>query len=485
MTMAMKMSFPGIFQSSTGLGILIAVLAIIVIFCLGYVKAPPDQAFIISGLRKNARYVIGKSSVKVPFLERMDKVNLKLMAVDVKTSNAVPTADYININVDAVVNVKISDKPERLRLASQNFLNQPTTYIASVAREVLEGNMREIVGRLTLEEMVSDRQKFADLVKENASPDLAAMGLDIVSFNVQNFMDDQQVIENLGVDNVVKISKKAAISRAESERDIGIAQAVANQEANDARVRAETEIAIKNNEMLIKKAELKRESDIKKAEADAAYQIQQQAQRKTIEVTSAEADIARREKESELAEKEILLREKKLDAEVRKTADAEKYKAEKMAEADLIRRQRDADAKRYEAEQEALARKAEADALKYSMEQEAAGIRAKGLAEAEAIEKKAEAQKKMGEASVLEMYLNALPDVVKNAAMPLAQTDKIVMYGDGNSAKLVKDVMTSTSQITEGLKESTGIDLASLLSGFVGGKAAAESGKGNENGNEQ
>ena len=107
------------------------------------------------------------------------------------------------------------------------------------------------------------------------------------------------------------------------------------------------------------------------------------------------------------------------------------------------------------------------------MEQEAAGIRAKGLAEAEAIEKKAEAQRKMGEASVLEMYLNALPDVVKNAAIPLAQTDKIVMYGDGNSTRLIKDVMSSASQVMDGMKESTGIDLQALLAGMVGGRLAA------------
>ena len=92
-----------------------------------------------------------------------------------KTSNAVPTADYININVDATVNVKISNDPEKLRLAAENFLNKNTEYIASVAREVLEGNVREIVGKMRLEEMVSDRQKFANLVKENAEPDLAAM----------------------------------------------------------------------------------------------------------------------------------------------------------------------------------------------------------------------------------------------------------------------------------------------------------------------
>ena len=156
--------------------VLVPVLAVVAVFALlasGYKKAPPDTAFIVSGLRR--RTVIGKAVIKIPFLERLDVVSLKLIPVDVKTSNAVPTADYINIRVDAAVNVKISASPEKLALAAQNFLNQKTDYVRSVAQEVLEGNMREIVGKMKLEEMVSDRQKFAELVKENAEPDLAAM----------------------------------------------------------------------------------------------------------------------------------------------------------------------------------------------------------------------------------------------------------------------------------------------------------------------
>ena len=122
------------------------------------------MAYIISGVKKKSKVVIGKASIRIPFFERLDKLNLRLIPIDVKTSNAVPTADYININVDATVNVKISNDPEKLRLAAENFLNKNTEYIASVAREVLEGNVREIVGKMRLEEMVSDRQKFANLV---------------------------------------------------------------------------------------------------------------------------------------------------------------------------------------------------------------------------------------------------------------------------------------------------------------------------------
>lgn len=172
-----------------GIVALVVVIILIVLLSLGYVKAPPDMAFIISGIKKKSKVVIGKASIRIPFFERLDKLNLRLIPIDVKTSCAVPTADYININVDATVNVKISNQPDKLRIAAENFLNKNIEYIAGVAREVLEGNVREIVGRMRLEEMVSDRQKFAELVKENAEPDLAAMGLDIISFNVQNFVE--------------------------------------------------------------------------------------------------------------------------------------------------------------------------------------------------------------------------------------------------------------------------------------------------------
>lgn len=465
------------------LPVFIVIFFIILIFLTGYVKASPDTAILISGLRKRPKVLIGKAGVKIPFLERKDELNLQLIPVDVKTSSAVPTADYINIRVDATVNVKISDNKDRLTLAAQNFLNKKPEYIGAVAREVLEGNVREIVGKMALEEMVSDRQKFASLVKENAEPDLAAMGLDIISFNVQNFVDGNGVIENLGVDNIVKIQKNAAISRAESEKEIAKAQANAKREANEAQVNAESEIAKKQNELAIQKAELKRESDIKKAEADSAYKIQEEEQRKTIEITTAEANIAKQEKEILLKQKEAEVMEQALDAQVKKKAEAEKFAKQQEADAQLYERQREAEAKKFETEKEAEAMKAQAEAKKYTMEQEAEGIRTKGLAEAEAIrakavaeaegiEKKAEAMAKMGEAAVLEMYFDALPEVVKNAAAPLSNVDRITMYGDGNSAKMMKDVMGTVVQVTDGLKEATGVDLQSVLAGFLTGKAA-------------
>lgn len=469
------------------IGVLVAIVVLIIIVT-GYVKASPDTAYIISGLRKEPKVLIGKAGIKIPFLEKKDELNLQLIPIDVKTSNAVPTADYININVDAAVNIKISDDSERLNLAAQNFLNKPVEYIANVAREVLEGNMREIVGRMNLEEMVSDRQKFAELVKENAEPDLAKMGLDIVSFNVQNFVDGNGVIENLGVDNIVKIQKNAAISRAVSERDIAQAQAKASQEANDAKIAAETIIAEKNNELAIKKAELKKIADTKQAEADAAYKIQEEQSRKSIEIATADANIMKQEKEIELRRKDVEVTEQELEAKIKKQAEAEKFAAAQRADAELYKRQKDAEAQLFEMQKDAEAQKAQAEAVKYQMEQEAAGIQAKGeaeakaieakgMAEAEALNKKADAMKKYGEAAVMEMYFNMLPKAVEAAAKPLQNVDKITMYGDGNSAKLVSDIVTTATQVSEGMNESIGIDLKSLLAGFLGGKIASNDDK--------
>ncbi|MBQ8689047.1 MAG: flotillin family protein [Clostridia bacterium] len=458
-------------------GAIIAIVAVAVLlilfFALGYLKAPPDTAYIISGLGKK-RILIGKAGFRVPFFERVDKLSLSVMQVDVKTSEAVPTNEFINVTVDGVANIKISSNPELLKRAAEALLGKTRLELVALVTQVLEGNMREIVGSVGLKEMVQDRQGVAKKITENVVPDMEKLGIEVVNFNIQNFKDGAGTIENMGIDNVEQIRKNAQIAKANAQKDIAIATSNAQQEANAVKVEAEKKIAEQNAELAIQQAEMKVRADTKTAEADAAYSIQQEEQRKIIEVARTNADIARREKEAELAEKEIAIQERKLDAEVKKQADAEKYKTEKEAEAELIRRQKEADARTYEAIKEAEAKKAEAEALRYSMEQEAEGIRAKGLAEAEAIEKKAEAQKKMGEASVIEMYLTALPEIVRNAAAPLAQTDKIVMYGDGNSTKLVRDVMTSADQVIAGVKESTGIDVTSLISGFVGGKAAAK-----------
>ena len=461
----------------------IVLAAVILIICSGYVKAPPDTAFIISGFRK-PRILIGKAGVRIPFLERLDKLSLKMFSVDVKTTDFVPNAEYINVKVDATVKIRIGQSQEMMTLASKFFLNENESMIISRVQDTLEGNMREIVGQMRLEEMVTDRKAFGERVQENAIPDLQKMGLEMISFNVQSFSDQNNVIDDLGIDNISQIKKGAAVAKAQADRDIAIAQAKAAKESNDARVQSEMEIAEKRTSLAIRQAELKQQSDVKKAEADAAYSIQEQEQRKTIEVASANANIAKAEREAELRARDVEVKKQTLDAEIRAKADAERYREEQEAQAELFKRQKDAEARRYEKEQEAAAAMKMAEAEKYAKEQEAEGIaavgraeaeaiRAKALAEAEGIDKKAEAMKKYGEAAVVEMIMAALPEIAKNVAEPLSKVDKITMYGEGNSAKLLADIINGTTQVTEGIGAGMGIDIKSLIAGALGGKLAA------------
>lgn len=440
----------------------IAAIVVILILTFGYVKAPPDMAFIISGAHKKPRILIGKAGIKIPFFERLDKLYLGAIQIDVKTGSAVPTAEYINVRVDSTVSVKVGESDEMIALAAQNFLNVDRDTIATKINDLLEGNIREIVGQMKLTDMVSDRKLFSEKVQENAVPDLARYGLQLITFNVQNFSDDNDVITNLGIDNVAQISKNAAIAKSNAEREIEVAKAENAKQSNEAKVKAAEEMAVRNNDLAIKKAQLKQEADTRQAQADAAAGIEAENQRKLKDVAATDANIAKAEREADLKQKQIQLKEYELDALVRKQADADKYAAEQKAAADLIKRQRDAEARAYEIEQEARAMKAKAEAEKYAAEQKAAGIAVVGEAEAAAIEKKAEAQKKMGEASIMEMYFNALPKIVANASAPLTNVDKIVQYGDGNSSRLVGDVMKITNQVIEGLGEN-GINMKDLF----------------------
>lgn len=468
---------------------LLIVLLVLLLLLRGYVKAPPDKAFIISGLRKKPKILVGRAGVKLPLLERLDVLYLGQMTVDIKTEQSVPTTDFINVNVDAVAKVRIAPDGAGIEKASRNFLNKKPEQIALDLQDSLQGNMREIIGTLTLKDINTNRDSFSDQVMMKAATDMDKLGIEILSCNIQNVTDEKGLINDLGADNTSKIKKDAAIAKAQADRDVAIAQAEANKAANDARVLADTEIAQKNNELAIRQSELKVISDTKKAEADAAYEIQKQAQQKNIQIATVNAQIAKAERDSELKKQEVGVMQQALDAEINKKADAEKYRVEQEAAAGLAKRQREAEARKYEQEKEAEAKKAVADAAKYSAEQEAAGIRAKyeaeaagialkgkaeaeakkavGLAEAEAMEKKAEAYQKYNNAAMAEMLIKVLPDIAEEIAKPLAQIDKITIIGgegrDGGVSQMASNVPAVMAKLFESMRETTGIDLGEIM----------------------
>ena len=323
------------------IGIVAGLFLLIVIFS-SYIKAPPDKAYIISGLRKTPKILIGRAGIKLPFFERKDELLVKQISIDIKTGDYVPTLDFIGVNIDAVAKVKIQTDSNGIQLAMKNFLNMSEENIMNALVDSLQGNMREIIGTITLKELCNDRKSFGDQVQEKAQVDMNRLGIEIISCNIQHVEDQNDLIIALGQDNMAAIQKNASIAKANADRDVAIAQAQAQKEANDARVASDTEIAVKQNELAIKKSELKTVEDTKKAEADAAYEIQKEAQRKTIEIAKTEADIAKQEKEVDLKRKEAEVTEQALDAEIKKKAEADKFAAQQLADAELYQRQRNA-----------------------------------------------------------------------------------------------------------------------------------------------
>ena len=487
--------------------IIVAAIVIIgVVFKLCYKKCPPNKAMVITG-PTGTNTVIGKARFIIPFIQRVDYMSLENIQVDFTSRDEIPTKDAINVLVDAVANMAISQDPETLKVASSKFLGYGTSDIQRIVTPILEGNIREIISQTTLKELIQgDKKAFAEKVVENVSPNLSDMGLKLTTFNIQNFKDRNGIIDNLGIENTVQISKDAAKAQAAAKAEIAIAQAEANKLANDADVASETEIAKKRNELAIQKAELQKLSDIKWAEAEAAKGIQAEEQRKTQEIATADANLARQEKEIQLKEREVQIKEQTLEAEIKKTAEARKYAAQqdadaalyqtqKASEAELFERAKQAEAEEIEAERQANAKKlladatkteglAEAEAARAKGKAEAAAIQSKATAEAEGLMKKAEAMKQYGEAAQMDMqmqalklYFEQLPSIAKAVGEGYQKVDKIVMLG-GDSSKLSGDIMNNVTQISEGLSQSLGIDIKTLLTGFLGGKIGSSASKG-------
>lgn len=436
----------------------IAILLVVTLLLTGYVKASPDEAAVISGLSKKPRILIGKGGFKIPYFEKVDRMYIGYITTYIKTSDFIPTSDFINIKVDAVAQVAIDVSETGIQRAIRNFLNRKKDDVRKTLEESLQGNLREIIGTMELKAICQDKTQFSAEVKSNAEGDMAELGIKILSFNVQNIEDDQNLIQDLGIDNIEQIRKAAQIAKANAEKEVAIERAKAENAANAEKVKADTAIAQRNNEYQLTVADLKVKEDTKKATADAAYDIEKQSQRKTIEIKEQEADIARREKEIELQAKEAEVAEKKLIAEIQKPAEANKYAAIQEADADLYKRQKDAEARLYEQQKEA-------EAIKAKGEAEAEAIRAKGEAEAEAMDKKAEAMKKYGQAAILEMIVGVLPDMAKAVAEPISAIDEVKIIGsDSNGvADMAGNVPVMLAKVMDSVKETTGIDMMEIV----------------------
>ncbi|HHY81310.1 MAG TPA: flotillin family protein [Clostridiales bacterium] len=442
-------------------GIIVVVILLILIM---WKKAPQDKAIIVTGLKR--RVIQGRGGLVIPFLEQTDRISLENIKVEVRTSDSLDR-NGVPISADGVAIIKVKSDFESVLSAVEQFNtgNEKGTIenIKATSQDVLEGKLREIISKMSVEEIYRDREKFANEVEEVATADFNKMGLEFKTFTIRDIDDREGYLKALGARQIAEVKKDAAIAEAEADREKREKTAEAFRLGKEAELRAETMVASAEKEKMLKLQEYKVAQDKAKAKADLAYDIEKNIIRKEVIEAEKNAELFEEERLTVIAEQQAIKKEKELEAAIKKQAEAEKYRAEKEAEAYKFQKIQQAEA--------------EAEAIKIKGDAEAEAIRAKGLAaadamkaEAEAMKLKAEAYKLYGEAAVLEMIVSRLPEIARSISEPLAKLDKIVVIdngGQGGASKITRNVTSILSELPEVVEALTGIDLKEALTKFM------------------
>ncbi|WP_409288444.1 SPFH domain-containing protein [Peribacillus sp. SCS-37] len=473
--------------------VLFILLAIIAVFIKKYRTAGPDEALIVTGSYlggKNVhtdeagnriKIIRGGGAFILPIFQQAKPLSLLSSKLEVTTPE-VYTEQGVPVMADGTAIIKIGGSIGEIATAAEQFLGKSKQDREGEAREVLEGHLRSILGSMTVEEIYKNREKFSQEVQRVASQDLAKMGLVIVSFTIKDVRDKNGYLESLGKPRIAQVKRDADIATAEAEKETRIKRAEADKNAKRSELERATEIAEAEKVNKLKTAEYRREQDIAKARADQAYDLETARAKQEVTEQEMQVRIIERQKQIELEEKEILRRERQYDSEVKKKADADRYSVEQAAAASKSRQMAEADADKYRVEAMAKAEAervrvdgvAKADSQRAQGESEADIIRLKGLAEAEAKRKIAEAFEQYGQAAVLDMVLNMLPQYAKEVAAPLSNIEKITVVDTGSDSangganKITGYATNLMSTMQEALKASSGLDVKELIENLSG-----------------
>ncbi|TYL55349.1 flotillin family protein [Nocardioides sp. BGMRC 2183] len=474
------------------LGIVVLIILLVLLVTSRYKVAGPNHAFIVTGRKGKAvvnpetgelttdlsgqKVVLGGGVFVIPFVQKLATMDLSSRRISVQIRGAV-SGQGIKLNLDGVAIVKVGGNADQIRLAGQRFLSQQDE-IEPFTQEVLAGALRSIVGGLTVEQIIRDRAAFAQRVADESETSLTGQGLLLDTFQIQDVTDDGTYLADLGRPEAARIQQTASIAEAESRRA-----------AEQARIAAEEEIAVAQRALALRQAEIKSETDAATAQASAAGPLAQ-----------AERDQAILEEQERVAVKRAALTERELETQVRKPADAERYRVEQEAEArrtseiaaadarkaasiaaaqakaeearltgesEKARRSALAEAEAIEGQRRGEAEKArrvaEAEAVRAEGEAQAAATLAVGHAEAEAMDKRAEAFANYNDAAVLQMLIEVLPQIAKEVAAPISAIDQLTVLSTDGAGALPKQVNDNVTQTLQMLKTSTGLDLQELL----------------------
>lgn len=416
----------------------------------GFVTCGPNEALVVSGCCYGKPLLVpGGRAFVWPTIQRVQRISLNTMTLQVE-SPTVYTCQGVPISVTGIAQVKIQGQnQEMLMTACEQFLGKSENEIQNIALHTLEGHQRAIMGSMTVEEIYKDRKKFSKQVFEVASSDLVNMGITVVSYTLKDIRDEEGYLLSLGMARTAEVKRDARIGEAEAKRDARIKEAIAEEERMASKLLNDTEIAKARRDFELKKAAYDVEVQTKNADAELAYELQAAKTKQRIKEEEMQIQVVERTQEINVQEQEILCKERKLESTIRRPAEAEKFRLEKLAEAHR--------------NQIILEAEAESERLRLKGEAEAFAIEAKAKAEADQMMKKAEAWKEYKEAAMIDMVLECLPKIAAEVAAPLAQTKKVTMIasgsGDVGAARLTNEIIGIVTQVPEMVKTMTGVDV--------------------------
>merc|ERR1719330_2078425 len=369
----------------------------------------------------------------------------------------VETKQGVPLTVTGVAQVKIMKNPKLLGIAAEQFLGKSEGDITDTILQTLEGHLRAILGTLTVEEVYKDRDQFANLVREIAAPDVGRMGIEILSFTIKDVYDNVDYLASLGKSQTAAVKRDAEIGVAQANRDAGIREAECEKSAMDIKYSTDTKIEDNSRGFKMQKANFDTEVNTAKAEAQMAYELQAAKIQQRIRNEEIQIQVVERRKQIEIEEQEIKRKEKELTATVKLPAEAEAFKVQTVAEGN---RTKTVEAARADGEKIRLIGGAEAKA-----------VEAVGRAEAERMRMKASAYKQYGDAAIMAMVLEALPQIAAEVSAPLAKTDEIVMIGGAD--KTTNEINKLIGTLPPAIQALTGVDLTGALGQIPGAKVRA------------
>lgn len=446
-------------------GIIIVILGLLsFLLAKQYRKVGPHEVLIISGGRKRTaiapdgtktkigyRYRVGGGTFVLPFLETVEVLPMEIISIKIKTPEVL-THGGVHIMAEAVAQVKIESSEQSIIKAAEQFLGIGKEGIRDVSINILEGKMREVLGKMTVEQIYRARDEFSQKVVAAAQKDFSQMGLVIMSFSLKDISDTQGYLTALGKPEIAAVKRDAAIAEAETDKEAIIKSSEARKEGEVARLQAEALIAKAQWDNEAKKAESQVAVNQKKAIADFAYEIERFKINQELKKQEAKVKQIEKQEAIKIEELEIERRGKELESNVIKPAEARKLQIKAEADAEEYRIQTEA--------------KGKSVAMKLEGSAEAEKIKQSGFAEAEAMLEKAKAWDKFNQAAILEMYLDSLPELARAVSEPLSKVDKIVLVGGEKgpgASKITAQVAEVIAQMPEVVKSLTGVDIKQYI----------------------